>query len=74
MKGRMSEEWEVNCNTHKCRTNDANNKIDGLQWSINIVHETWVFLKEWFDRNKKMHGADMIAKAQKERDCVIRKV
>ena len=75
LKGRMSKEWEVNCNAHKRRTNNVNNEINGLQWSVNIVHETWAwFLKEWLDRNKKIHGADMIAKAQKEKDRVIRKV
>ena len=71
----MSEEWETNYDRNKWRTNDANGKVDGLQWCANTMHEMQVwFLKEWFDRNKKMHGVDAVAKAQKECDRAIRKV
>ena len=66
LKGRMSDEWQISCNKHKCNTN-ATNKIDGLMWTTNIIHETWQwFLKEWMDRNEKMHGINAIAKAQKQ--------
>ena len=70
----MGKEWERNCDTHKRRTNNADNKIDGLQWSVNIVHKMWTwFVKEWFDRNEKMHGADIVAKERKKRETAIGK-
>ena len=69
LKGRMSEQWQISFDKCKWSTKNVANKIDGLTWSIDTIHEMcqW-FLKEWMDRNEKMHGTDAIAKAQKQRD------
>ena len=69
-----SEEWEKNHNWCKRINDDVNNKIDGLQWCVKMLHEMWQwFLREWFDRNKKMHGVDLEAKERKKREKAIRK-
>ena len=74
MKGRMSEEWENGCNWCKRTKNNSNDEIDGLQWCVKTMHKIWQwFLKEWFDRNKKMHGTDVAAKERKKRETAIRK-
>ena len=40
-----------------------------------MIDKTWKwFLNEWQERNKKMHGVDEIARAQRERDTATRKV
>ena len=74
MKGRMSEEWEKSHNWFERNDNDPNNEMDGSQWCVRMTHEMWQwFLQEWFDRNKKMHGADAVAKERKKRETAIRK-
>ena len=48
LKGRMSKEWDKNYD--KCAKNnrDADEKMNGLKWTINIIDKTWKwFLNEW---------------------------
>ena len=50
-------------------------KMNGLKWTINTTDETWKwFLNKWQERNKKTHGVDKIARAQRERDAAMQKV
>ena len=38
------------------------------------MHKTWQwFLKEWMDKNEKMHGINVVAKERKVRETAIRK-
>jgi len=65
LKGRMSKEWEKNCDKCARINKDADKNVSGLKWTINIIDETWKwFLNEWQERNDKMHGEDKITRAQ----------
>ena len=74
-KGRMSEEWEKNYDKCARINKDADENVNGLKWTINIIDKTWKwFLNKWQERNDKMHGVDEITRSQRERDATIRKV
>ena len=54
LKGCMSEEWQISFDKHKWSTRNVTSEVDGLTWSMNMMHKMWQwFLKEWKDRNKK---------------------
>ena len=65
LKGRMSKEWEKNYDKCARINKDADENVNGLKWTINIIDETWKwFLNKWQERNDKMHGEDKITRAQ----------